>query len=207
MTKWSESADVVVIGSGLAGLAAAIEAAQAGATVAVFEKMKITGGNTRISDGALAAPGNYLQKERNLEDSIELFCDDMMRAGLGLNHPELVRTFAEHAAGTIDWTREELGVEYLDRLDRFGGHSVARSVTTRSHCGADIIKAQVAKLTSLRVDIRTRCLLNRLIPDSSGSVTGVEIQEGYHFPVRVTVVHQYREHLNDKTDHYENVRF
>jgi succinate dehydrogenase/fumarate reductase flavoprotein subunit len=62
MTDWNEKTDIVVIGSGLAGLAAAIEAAQAGASVIVFEKMKVIGGNTRISDGALAAPGNYLQK-------------------------------------------------------------------------------------------------------------------------------------------------
>ncbi len=182
MTSWHEEADITVIGSGLAGLSAAIEARRAGAGVMVFEKMNITGGNTRISDGALAAPGNYLQKRLAIDDSPQLFFDDMMRAGLGLNHPELVRTVAEQAAETIDWTREELGVRYLDRLDRFGGHSAARSVTTRSHLGVDIIKAQTAKLKALGVEIRTRCLLKRLLTDKSGSVIGVEIQEGYRFP-------------------------
>ena len=76
-----ENTDVVVIGSGLAGLAAAIEAATAGVEVVVFEKMKITGGNTRISDGALAAPGNYLQVKAGVEDSPDLFADDMVKAG------------------------------------------------------------------------------------------------------------------------------
>ncbi|HKJ64184.1 MAG TPA: FAD-dependent oxidoreductase [Desulfopila sp.] len=53
--RWDECRDVVIVGSGIAGLAAAIEAARSGARVCVFEKMKITGGNSRISDGALSA--------------------------------------------------------------------------------------------------------------------------------------------------------
>ena len=69
MVAWDEQTDVIVLGSGVAGLSAAIEASQAFAAVIVFEKMKVTGGNTRISDGALAAPGNYLQKGLGIEDS------------------------------------------------------------------------------------------------------------------------------------------
>ncbi len=178
----NESVDVVVIGSGLAGLAAAIEAAAAGAEVAVFEKMKITGGNTRISDGALAAPGNYLQQKAGVEDSPELFAADMVKAGLGLNHPELVRTVAENAAATIEWTRTELGVRYLDQVDRFGGHSVARCVTTRSHSGVDIIKAQVARLAGLGIQVRTRCRFTGFVTDMYGAIQGVRVREGYRFP-------------------------
>jgi len=183
MPNWHEEADVVVIGSGLAGLAAAIEARQAGAHVTVLEKMKITGGNTRISDGALAAPGNYLQKRLNVSDSPQRLFDDMMQAGLGLNHPALVRTLAEEAAAAIDWTRQALGVRYQERLDRFGGHSVARSLTTRGHSGVDIIRAQTAKLGALGVDVRTRCRLRRLMKDEQGAASGVEIQEDYDLRV------------------------
>jgi flavocytochrome c len=182
MTDWDEQIDIIVIGSGLAGLAAAIEAAQAGASVTVLEKMKVIGGNTRISDGALAAPLNYLQKEQGIEDSAELFYEDMLRSGLNLNYPELVKIVAERAAETIDWTIE-LGVKYLDRLDRFGGHSAARSLTTKSHSGLEIIKAQTAKLNQLGVEIRTRCLLTDLIADAGGTaIRGVGIQDGYQFP-------------------------
>jgi flavocytochrome c len=182
MTDWDEKMDIIVIGSGLAGLAAAIEAAQTGASVIVLEKMKVVGGNTRISDGALAAPLNYLQKKLGIEDSTELFYEDMLRAGLNLNHPQLVEIVAERAAETIEWTIE-LGVEYLDRLDRFGGHSVARSLTTKSHSGLDIIKAQTATLNQLGVEIRTRCLLTDFIADGGGTtVSGVNVRTGYQFP-------------------------
>ena len=182
MIEWDEQKDIVVLGSGVAGLSAAIEAKQAGASVIVFEKMKVTGGNTRISDGGVAAPNNYLQIERGIEDSPQLFYEDMLKAGLGLNHPDLTRVVAEKANEAIDWTRNTLGVKYLDRLDRFGGHSVARCLTTRMHSGADFIKAQSTFLKQKGVEIRTRCLLMRLITDSQGVVRGVQIRTNYNFP-------------------------
>ncbi|MHC4521634.1 MAG: flavocytochrome c [Planctomycetota bacterium] len=179
MVKWDEQTDIAVVGSGAAGLSAAIEAAQAGVTVIVFEKMKVAGGNTRISDGGLAAPGNYLQRSMGVEDSPELLYDDMLQAGLGLNHPHLVRLVAEKAAEAIDWTRTALGVNYLDRLDRFGGHSVARCLTTSSHSGADITRAQTARLKEAGVEIRTRCKLVRLLSDAAGAVSGIQIRSGH----------------------------
>jgi flavocytochrome c len=181
MIEWDEQKDIVIIGSGLAGLSAAIEASQAGASVVVLEKMKVTGGNTRISDGGVAAPNNYLQKKRGIEDSPELFYQDMLRAGLGLNHPDLVKVVTEKANEAINWTRDTLGVKYLDRLDRFGGHSVARCLTTRNHSGADFIKAQSALLKQKGVEIRTRCLLMRLQTDRQGAVRGVQIRSDYKF--------------------------
>ncbi len=179
MTTWDERTDVLIVGSGVAGLSAAIEARQAGADVIVLEKMKVTGGNTRISDGGLAAPGNPLQEQRGVEDSVELFYQDILRAGLGLNHPHLVKIVAERAAEAIRWTMNDLGVKYLDRLDRFGGHAVARCLTTKNHSGADIIRAQQAKLAQLGVKIRTRCLLERFIINNNGVVSGVQIRSGY----------------------------
>jgi flavocytochrome c len=182
MVPWDEQTDVVVIGSGLAGLSAAIEACRAGAAVMVLEKMKVTGGNTRISDGGLAAPGNYLQKARGVKDSPELFYEDITRAGLGLNHPPLAKVLAERAAGAVEWTRRTLGVTYQDRLDRFGGHSVARCLTTRNHCGADLIRAQSAWLRRQGIDIRTRWRLTRLHTDGHGVVRGVQVRSDGSLP-------------------------
>ena len=107
MIEWDEQTDIVIIGSGLAGLSAAIEANQAGASVIVFEKMNLTGGNTRIADGAVAAPNNYLQKKRGIEDSPELLYEDMIKAGLGLNHPDLVKVVAEKATEALLQARRE----------------------------------------------------------------------------------------------------
>jgi len=182
MTIWDEHKDVVIIGSGIAGLSAAIEAKAAGASVVVLEKMKVTGGNTRISDGGIAAPDNYLQKEKGVEDSQAQFYADMRAAGLGLNHPDLLEVVAANAADAVDWTRTVLGVEYLDRLDRFGGHASARALTTRNHTGADFTRAQLKKLEEMGVEVRTGCFLTALLTDDRGGVCGVAIRSGYQFP-------------------------
>ncbi len=179
MITWDEQTDVVVIGSGVAGCSAAIEARSAGASVIVFEKMKITGGNTRISDGGLAAPGNRLQREQGIDDSPELFYQDILKAGLNLNHRGLARIFAEQGAGAVEWLEVDLGVQYMDRLDRFGGHSVARCLTTRSHSGKDIVKAQTSRLEQMGVEIRTQCLLTDLLTNGRGRVCGVGIKTRY----------------------------
>lgn len=62
-TKWDETVDVIVIGSGFAGLAAAIEAKKAGANVVVLEKMPTAGGNSIINGGILTATGCPQQKK------------------------------------------------------------------------------------------------------------------------------------------------
>ncbi|MDT8377449.1 MAG: flavocytochrome c [Desulfotignum sp.] len=172
--SWDDHADVVIIGSGAAGLSAAIEARQAGASVKIFEKMPLIGGNTRISDGGLSAPANFMQKQLGVTDSPEQFYEDIVRAGLGLNQPELVRCFAREASDAIDWTRS-LGVRYTGRLDQFGGHSVPRTVTIEHNAGREIVKALKKRLDQLDVSIHTRHALDRLIIDSSGRVRGVRL--------------------------------
>jgi flavocytochrome c len=172
--SWDDHADVVIIGSGAAGLSAAIEARQAGASVKVFEKMPLIGGNTRISDGGLSAPANFMQKLLGVTDSPEQFYDDILRAGQGLNHPELVRRFARQASDAVDWTRS-LGVRYTGRLDQFGGHSVPRTVTIEHNAGHKIITTLKNRLDQLDVPIQTRHALNRLITDRSGRVRGVRL--------------------------------
>lgn len=180
MPPFHEETDIAIIGSGAAGLSAAIEAKEAGASVIVLEKRPVTGGNTRLADGGLAGAGNFLQKERGVEDSAAQFFADIRKAGLGLNHPRLVRIVAEQSAGAIDWTRHRLGVDYLDRLDRFGGHSVARCVTIRNFSGRDLVKALVAAATSAGVDIRTRAALAGFHTDSDGAVAGLQVHIGGH---------------------------
>ncbi|MGM0645546.1 MAG: flavocytochrome c [Thermodesulfobacteriota bacterium] len=176
---WDEITDVIVVGSGFAGLAAAIEAQMAGARVVVLEKMPVPGGNSRISDGALCAPGNFLQRAHNVEDSPQRFYEDILRAGRTRNHPRLVRVLAEQAAAAVDWTRDFLGVPYKDRLDRFGGHSAARGVTFACHSGLDCIRAMVVKFEELGGVLRTSCRLDALLAGQEHRIGGVGVREGF----------------------------
>ena len=180
--KWDEEVDIIVIGSGFAGLAAAIEAKIAGSSVFVLEKMKGYGGNSTISDGVMAAAGTAMQADRGIEDSPQLMSADMLKAGLGLNHPELVRTLTEASNDIFRWTIDYLGVKYLDRVDQFGGHSVSRSYTTHNRSGSAIIKQLLLKLKELEVPVRTKVFLQNILKDPDGRVCGVRVREGYTYP-------------------------
>lgn len=128
--KWDETVDVLIVGSGFAGLAAAIEAKKAGANVLVVEKMATFGGNSIINGGILTATGCPQQKMHKIEDSVDLLEKDILVAGLYMNDPKKVRLMAEHALSNYEWTVKELGVEYLpDAIGQEGGHSVPRYVT------------------------------------------------------------------------------
>src|SRR5262249_62292210 len=74
-------ADVLVIGAGACGLAAAIAAHDLGVSVAVIEKLDRPGGNSSLSTGSVPAAGSRFQREADIVDSPERFLADLMRIG------------------------------------------------------------------------------------------------------------------------------
>ena len=176
---WDYKTDIVVIGSGFAGLTAAIEAKNNGADVIILEKMKSHGGNSRISDGGIAACCTEEQKKRGIKDSPELFYSDMMKAGMGINYPELIKTVTEESGSAYQWSKDYLKVKYMDRIDIFGGHSVPRCYTAEKVTGATIIRKQIEKINELGIDIKYSCCFKKLIQDSSGRIQGIEAEENY----------------------------
>lgn len=179
VSSWDETTDVLVIGSGFAGLAAAIEAHNKGVSVVVLEKMNAPGGNSIISDGGIAAAGTRMQKNRGIKDTPELMYQDMLRAGLSINYPYLVRKVTEKSNEVVQWSIDYLGIEYLDRLDIFGGHSVPRCLTPVGVSGSTIIKRQLEKLNEMKIKVRTGAFFRTFVRDSDGEITGVIIREGY----------------------------
>lgn len=179
--KWDEIIDVVVVGSGFAGLTAAIEARNAGASIAVLEKMKAAGGNSIISDGGIAAPDTEIQKKYGIVDSPDIMYEDMMKSGLGINYPELVRVVVENASDVFQWSVDYLGVEYLDRIDIFGGHSVHRCYTAKNVTGATIIKKQMDKMSELGIEVRFKSYLKNIVINLNGRVCGIVVREDYDY--------------------------
>ncbi|ADO83360.1 flavocytochrome c [Ilyobacter polytropus] len=179
--RWDETIDVIVVGSGFAGLTAAIEAHNSGASTLVLEKMNAAGGNSIISDGGIAAPGTELQKKYGFVDSPDMMYEDMMKAGLGINYPELVRVVVDNARDVFQWSVDYLEVEYLDRIDIFGGHSVHRCYTAKNITGATIIKKQMEKISELGIEVRFKSYLKNLVVDSNERVCGVVVREDYDY--------------------------
>ena len=105
-TKWDEECDVLVVGSGYTGLAAALEAKNAGADVKAIEKTARVGGNSALAAGDFAVCNSSVQKREGVQDSVEQYVDDMMVAGLYLNDKEKCRVIAEKSNETWEWTIE-----------------------------------------------------------------------------------------------------
>lgn len=107
--------DVVVIGAGGAGLAAAVSAHQNGAKVIVLEKMPKVGGNTIISGAAYNAVDPKRQSKQGIEDSIEKHFQQTYEGGDKLAKPELVRILVENAYPALEWL-ESMGMQFTDEV-------------------------------------------------------------------------------------------
>lgn len=167
------NADVIVIGGGGAGLTAAIAAADNGASVIVLEKMPIQGGNTLISGGEYAAPGNWLQEKEKLEDSKELFYNDILKGGDNENDPALVKVLAENALDGALWLKDYVGMEFEDYMLFFGGHSVERSLVPKNATGFEMINKLTLKLAEKNVPLHKNTAATELVQNKEGKVTGV----------------------------------
>jgi len=179
--KWNETYDVVVIGSGFAGLAAAIEAKNAGASVVVIEKMPVYGGNSIINGGDFCAPATRLQKAAGVQDSPDLMYNDIMKAGLYLNNPGLARTLADHAGEALEWCEDYVGAKFT-RLNFHGGHSVKRANQTVNASGSELVSKMLGKAQALGVEVQTRTKMERMIANKDGRIVGIEVRTGYKYP-------------------------
>ncbi len=105
-------ADVVVISAGTAGLAAAVTAAEGGASVIVFEKSARTGGTANHAGGIFAVESRLQRLKRFTLTREEAFKIYMDFSHWRVN-ARLVKAFIDKSASTIDWL-EKLGVEFPD---------------------------------------------------------------------------------------------
>ena len=98
--------DVVVLGSGAAGLTAALAAAVDGATVAVFEKADKVGGTTAWSGAGIWIPGNQLAREAGVVDSEERGLEYLLSLSNGMILPELAEALIEGGPLLVDFLHE-----------------------------------------------------------------------------------------------------
>lgn len=108
-------ADVVVVGGGGAGLTAAATAAEAGASVLLFESETELGGSTQLSAGLFTAAATSVQRGTGVEDTVERFYQHYMDLNQWMLEPGLIRTFCENAGPTLEWLLE-LGLEVPARV-------------------------------------------------------------------------------------------
>ena len=203
-TEWNFEADVLVIGSGAAGLPAAIKAVEGGATVIVVETNYDVGGHAILSGGHMAlGGGTSAQRKYGIEDSPDIVFSDLTDWSIvqpngspdyRYNDRALMRAFANHCAPTFEFLLAN-GVEFTDKApDNHGASTTGNSAPRENHsfwtkgaglespnaaAGTGVIRPLEASARAKGVRFLLNYKMTRLIRETSqirGRVIGITAQ-------------------------------
>lgn len=164
--------DVVVVGAGAAGLSAAVEAAQSGASVAVLEKMPMVGGSTNLSAGIVYATDSDIMNDAGVEDDVDNLVKYWDERSEGHANEDLLRAVAEKSGDTINWLVNDIGVEFMGPMP-MGTSPVPRGHMSSSG-GNGIINPLQTYAEEKNVEFFLETPANELITNNKGEVTGVK---------------------------------
>lgn len=176
--------DVVVIGSGGAGLAAAIQAHDEGASVLIVEKMPGIGGNTIKASAGMNAAETRFQRVKGIQDSKELFYQETLKGGGNKNNPDLLQRFVENAPEAIEWLARR-GI-MLNDITTTGGMSIDRTHRPRdgSAVGGYLISGLLRNVNKRDIDVMLDTSVEEILFEQ-GEVNGVRLltEEGENLTV------------------------
>ncbi|MEV6796085.1 L-aspartate oxidase [Streptomyces sp. NPDC051320] len=179
---WAVDADVVIVGSGVAGLTAALRCTTAGLRTVVVTKARLDDGSTRWAQGGIAAAlGEGDTPEQHLDDTLVAgagLCDERAVRALVTEGPDAVRRliatgahFDTDDSGSIALTRE--GGHHRRRIAHAGGDAT----------GAEISRALVDAVRAAALHTVENALVLDLLTDADGRTAGVTLHvmgEGQH---------------------------
>lgn len=183
MDSIAGEADIVVIGSGACGLAAALTAAEAGARVILFEKQRSLGGTSNFFEGTFAVE-SAMQKERYITYSRDEAFKRMMEYSHWRANARLVRAFVDESAPTIAWL-QKAGVEFGEvGTNMPEGLRTYHIVKGR---GAAVVKTLASRAKEKGVDLRPGTAVTKITKEGD-RIAGVIVDsdgndERVHSPV------------------------
>jgi len=166
--------DVVVIGSGGAGLAAAIQASDDGASVLIVEKMPVIGGNTIKASAGMNAAETRFQKMKGITDHKALFYEETMKGGRNKNNPALLKYFVENAPKAIEWLADH-DIE-LSNITMTGGMSVERThrPSDGSAVGGYLVSGLIKNVNKRNIDVMLDTSVTEILRENR-KVAGVRL--------------------------------
>jgi L-aspartate oxidase len=176
---WEAGADLVVIGSGVAGLTAALRAQELGLHVLVVTKAAVEDGNTRWAQGGVAV---VMDGEHDDDDSVARHAADTLTAGAGLCDEDAVRMIIEGGPAAVARLRARGATFDLAAAGgelaraREGGHSAFRVIHAGGDAtGAEVERTLVAQTSDRRVPVLERHIAVDAVRTPLGEVVGVTV--------------------------------
>ena len=199
--RWDSEVDVLVAGSGVAGVCAALEAARAGASVLLLESLAVPGGSSALSGGVVyAGGGTSLQRALKVEDSPEAMLQYLLRTGSPHPPVEKLQLYCEQSPEHFDWLVAQ-GIPYTEKMTSakglpmgdeslyYSGSELAWPAkdmalpAPRGHVpgvvgmngGRAMMQALFKQLAGLGLEPQTRVVSERLIVEADGRVAGMQV--------------------------------
>mmetsp|Transcript_23231 Transcript_23231/g.30335 ORF Transcript_23231/g.30335 Transcript_23231/m.30335 type:complete len:828 (-) Transcript_23231:670-3153(-) len=174
---------VVVVGSGLAGCAAAIEAYRKGAAVWILEKEPAIGGNSIKAASGISSVKTQAQKDKKIVDSKQSLKFDTLRDGQGRNDEKLVDVLANGALDAVSWIND-LGVT-IDLVSHGGGHSHPRVHNMKTPEGENVKNIGLRLINAMEAFIKSTQTEQGDSVDSDAEMKDAEEDANQvHVPVR-----------------------
>lgn len=175
VSELQDNYDLVVIGSGAAGLTSAIQAKELGLNPIILEKMDKLGGNSTRASSGMNAAETLVQLKHHVVDSFGDFYHETYVGGGKQNNTELLRYFTDHAALSIDWLADH-GI-HLDDITITGGMSKMRTHRPASMApiGAFLVTELLKQVKSLEIPLFAGVKVNELLQDSEGKISGLKV--------------------------------
>jgi fumarate reductase flavoprotein subunit len=181
---FDKEADIVVIGGGSAGLAAAVSAAQNGAKVVLLEKEPFLGGASSFVEGIFG-----IGTEQQRRAYVSITADEVFKHAFEFSHAladsHLLRTAIEESGPTIAWMERDLGVHFevtrWSPLEPMVWHVASYK---EKHLGGAVIAACVEKANELGVTILMKTAGKKLVVEK-GRLTGIEAVDAEGKPVMI----------------------
>jgi 3-oxo-5alpha-steroid 4-dehydrogenase len=202
--RWDATTDLLIVGSGAAGIAAALEARRAGLSTLVLERYAVPGGSSSLSGGVCyLGGGTPLQKSLGFDDSVEAMYEYLVAAGGAYAPRERIEMYCAGSLEHFDWLVSN-GVRYAQRYS--DEKELSHAEASLYYCGSERVHpyAQIAKpaprghvpaainQTGGRelmhtlldaaarngVDLRTHVVAERLVVEPDGRVAGLRASHG-----------------------------
>jgi fumarate reductase flavoprotein subunit len=184
MNQVPAQTDIIVIGSGAAGLAAALTAAEGGARVTVFEKERSPGGTSNFFEGTFAVE-SPMQREKYITYSKDEAFKNIMEYSHWLANPRLVRTVVNESGSTISWLQQQ-GVVFIDAIINMP--DAPRTYHVIKGKGEAVVKALTMKAKEKGVVLKLATPVKKLIKQGN-RITGVIAEiDGEEVPVNAKAV-------------------